>query len=181
MELGNLIGSDLRLIGLSDIGCLEDIPETSPTIAGNALQKALYVYERYHQNCFADDTGLEIDALDGRPGVLSARYAGMEKNADKNMQKVLLELREETNRRARFRTVIALVIDGKQLLFEGVMEGEILNKKQGTGGFGYDPIFRPLESDRSFGEMELEEKNRISHRAIAVHKLVDYLKALISS
>jgi XTP/dITP diphosphohydrolase len=180
-ELTHLIGNKINLIGLTDIGCLEDIPETAPTIEGNSIQKASYVYERYQLNCFADDTGLEIDALNGRPGVLSARYAGDEKSSEKNIQKVLHELAGQTKRSARFRTVIALIQGGKQVLFEGIVEGEILQVKRGNEGFGYDPIFRPQGSSRSFGEMGLEEKNKFSHRAIAVHKLVDYLKDHISA
>jgi XTP/dITP diphosphohydrolase len=179
-ELGQLIGKDIDLLGLEDIGCRTEIPETSPTIEGNALQKAWYIVNHYQRNCFADDTGLEIDALEGRPGVLSARYAGESKDAGNNMDKVLGELAGQNNRRARFRTVIALILDGKALTFEGVMEGEILQNKRGIHGFGYDPIFQPSGFNRSFAEMTLVEKNKLSHRAIAVHKLVDYLKGLIS-
>ncbi len=180
-ELASLINPGITLIGLSEIGCLEEIPETSATIEGNALQKALYVYNQYKLNCFADDTGLEVEALDGRPGVFSARYAGNDRNAEKNMQKILKELDGNTNRNACFRTVIALVLDGKQAAFEGLVRGEILTEKQGKQGFGYDPIFRPLGFTKSYAEMSLEEKNKFSHRAIAVHKLVEYLKGLISS
>ena len=179
-ELGQLIGKDIDLLGLEDIGFRTEIPETSPTIEGNALQKAWYIVNHYQRNCFADDTGLEIDALEGRPGVLSARYAGESKDAGNNMDKVLGELAGQNNRRARFRTVIALILDGKALTFEGVMEGEILQNKRGIHGFGYDPIFQPSGFNRSFAEMTLVEKNKLSHRAIAVHKLVDYLKGLIS-
>ena len=172
------MGDKFELSGLSDIGCREEIPETQPTIEGNASQKAFYVYERYHHNCFADDTGLEVEALDGRPGVLSARYAGEDKNAEKNMEKILAEMKDSTNRRARFKTVISLVIDGKESLFEGVVDGTILPAARGGKGFGYDPIFQPDGYDRSFAEMSLEEKNSISHRAIAVKKLIGYLAEL---
>ncbi len=180
-EIQLLIPSDIQLLSLGDVGVTEDIPETQPTIEGNASQKAFYVYEKYHKNCFADDTGLEIDALDNRPGVLSARYAGEAKNADDNMAKILEEMKGAANRKARFKTVISLVVDGKELQFEGIVNGTILSEKRGTNGFGYDPIFAPDASspgasgDRSFAEMDLSEKNKISHRALAVNKLVDYL------
>lgn len=174
-EIQALIPDSIRLLGLSDIQCLEEIPETQPTIEGNAAQKAFYVFEKYHHNCFADDTGLEVEALDNRPGVMSARYAGDAKNASDNMDKVLAELKNETNRTARFKTIISLVINGEETLFEGVVEGTILKEKRGEKGFGYDPIFLPNGSDRSFAEMELAEKNKISHRALAVNKLVAYL------
>ena len=168
----------VKLLGLHDINCSEEIPETQPTIEGNASQKAFYVYEKYGHNCFADDTGLEVEALAGRPGVYSARYAGEEKNADLNMDKILAELKGIGNRKARFKTVISLVIDGKEQQFEGVVNGVILHEKRGGKGFGYDPIFQPEGHTRSFAEMGLEEKNKISHRALAVNKLVEYLKQL---
>lgn len=174
-EIQALIPSSIRLLGLSDIQCSEEIPETQPTIEGNAAQKAFYVFEKYHHNCFADDTGLEVDALNGRPGVLSARYAGEAKDANDNMDKILEELKNESNRAARFKTVISLVIDGEELQFEGVVEGTILKEKRGAKGFGYDPIFLPNGSERSFAEMDVAEKNEISHRALAVKKLVAYL------
>lgn len=174
-EIQALIPDSIRLLGLSDIQCLEEIPETQPTVEGNAAQKAFYVFEKYHHNCFADDTGLEVEALDNRPGVMSARYAGDAKNASDNMDKLLAELKNETNRTARFKTIISLVINGEETLFEGVVEGTILKEKRGEKGFGYDPIFLPHGSDRSFAEMELAEKNKISHRALAVNKLVAYL------
>ena len=174
-EIQALIPDSIRLLGLSDIQCLEEIPETQPTIEGNAAQKAFYVFEKYQHNCFADDTGLEVEALDNRPGVMSARYAGDAKNASDNIDKVLAELKNETNRTARFKTSISLVINGEETLFEGVVEGTILKEKRGEKGFGYDPIFLPHGSDRSFAEMELAEKNKISHRALAVNKLVAYL------
>lgn len=174
-EINHLLGDKFDLLGLEDIGCTEEIPETRPSIEGNASQKAFYVYEKYHYDCFADDTGLEVEALKGAPGVLSARYAGEEKDASKNMDKVLLELKGSSNRKARFKTVISLVIGGKETRFEGVVNGIILPQRQGQEGFGYDPIFRPEGYDRSFAEMSIDEKNRISHRAIAVKKLIAYL------
>ena len=175
-EIQALIPASIEILGLTDILCSEEIPETSPTIEGNAAQKAFYVYGKYHKNCFADDTGLEIEGLNGRPGVLSARYAGESKNADDNMDKILSEMTGMTNRKGRFKTVISLVIDGKELQFEGIVEGQILNEKRGSKGFGYDPIFLPDGHNRSFAEMDAVEKNKISHRALAVNKLVEYLK-----
>jgi len=177
-EINHLLANKFNLLGLADIGCSEDIPETQPTIEGNASQKAFYVYENYKHNCFADDTGLEIQALQGRPGVLSARYAGEAKNADDNMDKILSEMKGIAGRKARFKTVISLVIDGREKLFEGVVNGVILEKKQGEKGFGYDPIFLPDGYNRSFAEMSLEEKSAISHRGIAVNKLIAYLSTI---
>ncbi|HRG38952.1 MAG TPA: non-canonical purine NTP diphosphatase [Bacteroidia bacterium] len=178
-EIQALLPVSIELMGLLDIGCSEDIPETQPTIEGNAAQKAFYVFEKYHHNCFADDTGLEIEALNGRPGVLSARYAGEAKDANANMDKILTELKNETNRTAHFKTVISLVIDGEEVQFEGVVEGTILKEKRGGKGFGYDPIFLPKDSDRSFAEMDVNEKNEISHRALAVKKLVAHLNKVM--
>jgi XTP/dITP diphosphohydrolase len=177
-EIQALIPASIRLLGLTDIDCKEEIPETQATIEGNAAQKAFYVFEKYHYNCFADDTGLEIDALDGRPGVMSARYAGEAKDANANMDKILKELYLESNRSARFKTIISLVVDGEEMQFEGVVEGTILKEKRGSKGFGYDPIFLPDGSDRSFAEMDIAEKNEISHRALAVKKLVKYLNSV---
>jgi XTP/dITP diphosphohydrolase len=177
-EIQHLVSSSVKLLSLNDIGCTEDIPETQPTIEGNASQKAFYVYEKYQHNCFADDTGLEIEALEGRPGVLSARYAGENKDANANMDKILSEMTGLTNRKARFKTVISLVIDGQEKQFEGIVNGVVLNAKQGAHGFGYDPIFQPDGYSRSFAEMDISEKNKISHRAVAVSKLVEYLKTL---
>ncbi|MBA3706785.1 MAG: non-canonical purine NTP diphosphatase [Bacteroidetes bacterium] len=178
IEIQQLIPSTIQLLNLTDINCIEDIPETQSTIEGNASQKAFYVYEKYHFNCFADDTGLEVEVLNGKPGVLSARYAGKNKNANDNMNKILAEMQGITNRKARFKTIISLVIDGKEIHFEGVVNGVILAEKRGNKGFGYDPIFMPDQELRSFAEMELSEKNRISHRAIAVNKLVKHLQNL---
>lgn len=174
-EIQRLVPESITILSLTDIGCSEEIPETQPTIEGNASQKAFYVYENYRHNCFADDTGLEVEALDGRPGVYSARYAGEEKSAEKNMEKILTEMKGQTNRKARFKTVISLVIDGKETLFEGFVQGTILTEPRGAKGFGYDPIFQPDGHDRSFAEMTMEEKNEISHRALAVKKLIHYL------
>lgn len=174
-EIKQLLNNSLELLSLEDIGCLEDIPETADTIEGNAIQKAQYVYEKYGYNCFADDTGLEIDALNGEPGVYSARYAGEQKNAEDNMMKVLINLQDVENRSAQFKTVIALIVDEKVTCFEGIVKGEITTDKSGNEGFGYDPIFKPKGYDLSYAEMSLELKNEISHRAIATKKLIQFL------
>lgn len=174
-EIRNLLGNRYELLGLADIGCSEDIPENQPTLEGNASEKAFYVFNHFGYNCFADDTGLEIEALGGEPGVFSARYAGPAKNPNDNMQKVLEKMAEIKQRKARFRTVISLVIDGKEWQFEGIVEGEILHEKRGTEGFGYDPIFLPAGFSQSFAQMPLAEKNQISHRARAMEKLVRFL------
>lgn len=181
-EIQSLIPDTIQLLGLQDIHCSEEIPETQATIEGNASQKAFYVFEKYQHNCFADDTGLEIEALNGKPGVMSARYAGEQKNGEDNTNKVLAELHGETNRKARFKTIISLVMDGKEIQFEGIVNGTILLERRGSKGFGYDPIFQPDseigKEGSSYAEMELSEKNKISHRAIAVNKLLEYLKNL---
>lgn len=176
-EISQILGNRFKVLSLSDINCVEDIPEDSPTIEENSMDKAEYVYKRYQKNCFADDTGLEIEALEGRPGVISARYAGEEKNMDKNIEKVLNELNGIDNRRARFKTVISLIINGKKFQFEGVVNGTILTEKKGMGGFGYDPVFWPEGYTKTFAEMNPEEKNKISHRGIAVDKLTEFLNA----
>lgn len=176
-EIKHLIGNSIELLNLEDIGCLEEIPETADTIKGNAIQKAQYVYEKYGYNCFADDTGLEIEALNGEPGVFSARYAGEQKSAEDNMNKVLTQLKDKTNKNARFKTVISLIIDGNLTCFEGIVEGEITHTKIGTEGFGYDPIFKPKGYDCTYSEMSLDVKNTMSHRAIATGKLINYLKS----
>lgn len=173
-EVKNLVTS-IDIVSLTDINCLENIPETSKTIEGNASQKAFYIYNKYKLNCFADDTGLEIEALGGMPGVRSARYAGSDAVAENNIRKVLEELNGITTRKAKFKTVISLVIDGKEKQFFGIINGTILTEKHGTQGFGYDPIFVPDGSERTFAQMNLEEKNKISHRAIAVKKLAEWL------
>ncbi len=175
IELRKMLGDSIELLSLKDINCFEEIPETNPTLEGNASQKAFYVYDKFGYNCFADDTGLEIEALNGEPGVYSARYAGEEKSAEANMKKVLQKMGEINNRKARFRTVISLVVDGDENLFEGVVDGEILKEKRGEEGFGYDPIFQPEGFSESFAQMELSEKNKISHRGRAVQKLVAFL------
>ena len=177
-ELQALLGDEFHLLGLKDIGCLEEIPEEQPTLEGNARQKAFFIFEKYGYPCFADDTGLEIEALDGEPGVYSARYAGEEKDAEANMKKVLQRMVKIKNRKARFRTVISLVTDGKEKQFEGAVAGEITRKKRGHSGFGYDPIFLPEGYQETFAEMDLSRKNAISHRGKAVEKLVEYLKSL---
>ncbi|WP_372950481.1 non-canonical purine NTP diphosphatase [Mariniphaga sp.] len=177
-ELQSILGDHFELLSLKDIGCFEEIPEEQPTLEGNARQKAIFVYEKYGYSCFADDTGLEIEALNGEPGVYSARYAGETKDPQANMDKVLANLENEKNRKARFRTVISLVLDGNEKQFEGIVEGEITKEKRGGSGFGYDPIFLPISYDKTFAEMDLSEKNKISHRARAVQKLVEYLKTL---
>jgi non-canonical purine NTP pyrophosphatase, rdgB/HAM1 family len=177
-EIKHLLGNSIELLSLNDIGCLEDIPENQPTIEGNAAEKSFYVYNKYGYNCFADDTGLEIEALNGEPGVYSARYAGEEKSADRNIEKVLQKLNKIKDRKARFKTVISLVIDGREIQFEGIVDGEILEGRRGATGFGYDPIFKPIESSLSFAEMSLDEKNKISHRGRATQKLIDYLTHL---
>lgn len=177
-EINRILGETYQIVSLEDIGCREDIPEDQATLEGNALQKARYVKEHYGYDCFADDTGLEIEALDGRPGVYSARYAGPAKDPQDNMRKVLVEMADKDNRRACFRTVIALVSDGQEHLFEGRVDGEILRTKQGEAGFGYDPIFRPEGHCESFAEMAMDEKNTISHRGRATQKLVEFLNSL---
>ena len=175
-ELQSMLPENITIRSLESIGCFEDIPETSDTIAGNAIQKANYVTEKYGYECFADDTGLEIDALNGAPGVYSARYAGEKRNADDNMNKVLENLSDSNNRKAQFKTVIALNIDGKQFLFTGIAPGEITLEKIGNQGFGYDPIFRPLQYQETFAQLSLDIKNKISHRGKATQKLIDFLK-----
>jgi XTP/dITP diphosphohydrolase len=177
-EANDLLPADLEVKGLKDIGCTEDVPETSPTIQGNALQKARYVFENYKVNCFSEDTGLEIDALNGEPGVYTARYAGEARDKEANMAKAIANLEGKSNRGAQFRTVIALIIDGEEHTFEGIARGTIAMQKQGTEGFGYDPIFIPAGFDRSFAQMTQTEKNEISHRGQAVRKLVKFLRTL---
>jgi XTP/dITP diphosphohydrolase len=174
-EINQLIGSSIELLSLNDIKCTDEIPENQETLEGNATEKSFYIFNKYGLNCFADDTGLEIESLNGEPGVYSARYAGAERSAELNMNLVLLKMAEIKNRKARFRTVISLVIDGNEKQFEGVVEGQILKEKHGTTGFGYDPIFLPDESNLSFAEMSMNEKNKISHRGRAIMKLVEYL------
>ena len=176
-EIKSAINS-FEIVGLKDLGITEEIPETGDTLKKNALQKAKYVYDKTGLDCFSDDTGLEIEALDYRPGVFSAMYAGPDCNAENNMRKVLEELGETPNRNAQFKTVIALILQGKEYFFEGVVKGEILKDKTGKDGFGYDPIFRPLGYKESFAEMSIAQKNEISHRGLAVKKLVKFLSGV---
>jgi len=189
-EIRSILGDGFEIVSLNDIGCHEDIPETGKTLEENALQKAQYVYEHYHVNCFADDTGLEVDALNGAPGVYSARYAGGNgHDSEANMTKLLHELGNNNNRKARFRTVIAL-IEKKDMCpcgctsvkkvhqFEGIVNGEIIRERRGGEGFGYDPIFQPEGYDKTFAELGMDIKNTISHRARATQKLAEYLKTL---
>lgn len=175
-EVRDILGNGVEILSLSDIGCNDDIPETADTLQGNALIKARHIYNKYNVNCFADDTGLEVEALDGAPGVLSARYAGDGHDSGANMQKLLQNLTGKSNRNAQFRTVIALIIDGKEMLFDGIVKGHITEEKMGCSGFGYDPIFVPEGYSESFAQMGSDEKNSISHRYRATKKLNDYLK-----
>ena len=174
-EVQSLIPSSVHLLSLKDIGCLEDIPETQNTIKGNAIQKAEYIKTRYGYDCFADDTGLEVDALDGAPGVFSARYAGDQRDANDNMNLLLKGLELSANRSAQFKTVIALHLKGELQTFTGICEGEITTSKHGDHGFGYDPIFKPNGFETTFAEMSLEDKNKIGHRGKAVIQLVNFL------
>lgn len=176
-EISAVVGDKFRILSLSDIGCFEDIPETADTLEGNASMKSHFVMERFGKSCFADDTGLEIEALGGRPGVYSARYAGPDNDPEKNMDRVLAEMQGVVNRKARFRTVISLLLEGEEHLFEGIVEGSIRNERSGKKGFGYDPIFQPDGFAVTFAEMTLEEKNKVSHRARATAKLIAFLKA----
>jgi len=175
-EIQKQVPQSIEIVTLEEIGCFEDIAETGKTLEENAIIKANYITETYGLPCFADDTGLEIVALNGAPGVYSARYAGEDKNADKNMDLVLKNMQNQANRKAQFKTVIALNIDNEQHLFTGIVEGEIRNEKTGTNGFGYDPIFEPEALGKTFAEMTLDEKNSLSHRGRAVEKLVAFLE-----
>lgn len=171
--------TDIEILSLQDINCFDDIPETADTLEGNAIEKANFISEKYGLNCFADDTGLEVEVLNNAPGVYSARYAGADCSAENNMNKLLNELKGKITRKAQFRTAIALNIHGKQYIFEGVCKGEILRMKQGANGFGYDPVFKPFGSEKSFAEMKINEKAKISHRGQAVEKLVYFLNKYI--
>lgn len=178
-EIKDILGKDFEIVSLAEIGCHEDIPETGVTLQENARQKSTYVVEHYNQNCFADDTGLEVEALGGEPGVHSARYAeGTDHDSEANMRKLLTKLDGQTNRKACFRTVISLIIDDVEHQFEGKVDGTIAKEKHGTEGFGYDPIFIPEGYDKSFAQLGEEIKNQISHRARAVKKLAEYLERL---
>lgn len=174
-EIRRIVGGKFRILSLKEIGCEEDIPETADTLEGNALMKARYVKEHYGYDCFADDTGLMVDALGGAPGVYSARYAGPAHDSSANMALLLSNLEGVADRSARFVTVIALILNGQEMLFEGTVEGEILTEAHGTAGFGYDPVFKPIESPVSFAEMDADAKNAISHRGRATARLMDYL------
>ncbi len=174
-EIKSALADNFNVLSLQEVGITEEIPEEQDTLEGNALQKARYIYEKYGKDCFADDTGLEVAALNNAPGVYSARYAGTACNADDNINKLLQELKGNKQRTAQFRTVIALILEGKEYLFEGIVTGEILEERQGNDGFGYDPIFKPDGYTNSFATMTLAEKNTISHRGKAVKKLVEFL------
>lgn len=174
-EIQLLLPESIEVLSLEDIGCLEDIPETADTIEGNAILKANYVTEKFGYACFADDTGLEVDALNGEPGVYSARYAGEQKDANDNMDKLLVNLKDKTNRKAHFKTVICLNLNGKQQLFTGIINGKITEEKIGANGFGYDPIFVANGYTQTFAELSIEEKSAISHRGLAVKQLVNFL------
>ena len=177
-EVVAILGDQVELLSLNDIGCQADIPETAETLEGNALLKSSYIYKNYHLDCFDDDTGLEVETLNGAPGVYSARYAGGEgHDAQANMLKLLHELDGKENRKAQFRTAISLILDGKEYLFEGVIKGEIIKEKRGDSGFGYDPVFMPEGYDRTFAELGNDIKNQISHRALAVQKLCEFLQS----
>lgn len=175
-EIKLALGQKFEILSLKDINCTEELPETQETLKGNALQKAKYVFEHYNVNCFSDDTGLVIDALNGEPGVYSARYAGEQNNAEANMQKVLKKLKGAENRVAYFETSIALIINGEEHIFTGKAEGEILKEKSGAEGFGYDPIFKPNGFEKTFAEMTMKEKNLISHRGKAFAKMISFLE-----
>jgi XTP/dITP diphosphohydrolase len=175
-EVQEILSDSIELLSLKDIGCSEDVKETELTLEGNAKLKANYITHKYGYDCFADDTGLEVGSLHGEPGVFSARYAGEHGNAEKNMEKLLHELNGSSDRKAQFRTAVILNLKGEQYLFEGICKGEILDQKSGSAGFGYDPIFSPDGFSESFAEMSSEQKNKISHRGLAIQKLVSFLK-----
>ena len=176
-EIKHVLGNSFTLLSLNDINMEEDIPEDEPTLEGNAIHKARYIFTATGMNVFADDTGLEVEALDGKPGIHSARFAGENKDSDANIEKLLTLLGNATNRNARFRTVIALIIGGKEYLFEGIIRGTIITKKKGREGFGYDPVFVPEGKNMTFSEMDLNEKNKISHRAQAFEQLKSFLSS----
>lgn len=177
-EMRAILGGKVELLSLADIDCHDDIPETADTLEGNALIKARYIYDKYGCACFADDTGLEVDALGGEPGVYSARYAGENNDSEANMRKLLQNLTGKSERSAQFRTVIALIIEGEEFLFDGIVRGRISEERMGSAGFGYDPIFVPDGYEESFAQMAAEQKNAISHRSRAASALNDYLETL---
>ena len=176
-EVQEMLANSIELLSLKDIHCFDEIDETATTLEGNARLKASYITAKFGYNCFADDTGLEVESLHGKPGVYSARFAGEPSDSENNMQKLLHELNGKENRKAQFRTAICLNLDGKQFLFEGICKGEILAEKQGEKGFGYDPIFQPKGYQQSFATMQRNEKNKISHRGLAIEKLITLLVA----
>ncbi len=174
-EIRQLLPPEIQLLSLNDLNYHDEIEESAATLEGNALLKATHVFTLFKLPCFADDSGLEVEALDNRPGVYSARYAGEPKNDDRNIAKLLDDLKESTNRSARFRTVITLILPTTSLSFEGIIEGEITHEKKGSNGFGYDPVFQPIESSITFAQMSMEQKNTISHRALALEKMISFL------
>lgn len=174
-EVRKVVTGDFEIVSLSEIDCHDDIPETADTLEGNALQKARYIKEHFGYDCFADDTGLEVEALNNAPGIYSARYAGPEHDSEANMNKLLQEMKDKENRKAQFRTAIALILNGKEYLFEGIVRGSIITEKRGNSGFGYDPIFVPENYTETFAELGNDIKNQISHRAEAVKKLIEFL------
>ena len=175
IEIKKVLPKEFNIKSLDDIGFCEEVPENENTIEGNAIFKANYIYKKYNLNVFADDTGLEVDSLNGKPGVHSARYAGISKNSSDNINKLLKKLKNKKNRKARFKTIIALILNSKIHTFEGVVEGIITKKPKGENGFGYDPVFIPRGYTKTFGELSLEEKNSISHRSLAMNKLIDFI------
>lgn len=174
-EIRHILGNSFELLNLTDVNIDDDIPEEEPTLEGNAVFKARYVHNQTKMNVFSDDTGLEIEALDGKPGVLSARFAGEDKDSNANIEKILSLLKNNNNRRARFRTVIALILNNEEYLFEGIINGRIIEEKRGNEGFGYDPVFVPEGKELTFAEMNLDEKSTVSHRAMAFQKLKSFL------
>ena len=174
-EVKAALGPEHHIVSLEEIGCHEELPETGNTLDANAFQKARYVKEHYGVDCFADDTGLEVEALNGAPGVYSGRFAGEPRSDERNIELLLERMKDQSHRKARFRTVIALILEEKEYAFEGIAEGEILDEKVGTGGFGYDPVFRPVGFEKTFAELTLEEKNQLSHRGKAVKSLIEFL------
>lgn len=177
-EVQKIVPEGIELLSLNDINCFEEVPETQLTIKGNALQKAEFIKQHYHVDCFADDTGLEVVALNGEPGVFSARYAGPQRDSEDNIQKLLTNLQDQTNRKAQFKTVIALSLGDEMHTFTGICEGEITKAKHGDGGFGYDPVFKATGYSQTFAEISMEEKNKIGHRGKAIQQLVSFLKSL---
>ncbi len=176
-EVKAALGSDFEIVSLQDIGCFEELPETGYTLDYNAFEKARFVKTNYGVDCFADDTGLEVDALNGEPGVYSGRFSGEPRSDERNIELLLEKIEGKNDRKARFRTVIALILDGNEYKFEGIAEGEIISEKVGVGGFGYDPVFKPSGFDRTFAELSLDEKNEISHRGKAVKALISFLSS----